>query len=107
MTRKWYPLELPDSDLPQPCTAPNPEAVDAVSMLNMLRDRIPLLIHALHQVHQDVPGMLLEELTGEMSPDRWLALAALCDEPAQIMSELAEVCRQQAEDARRQIEADR
>lgn len=35
----------------QPCSAPTQGCVDAVIALTMLRDRIPLLVRELNQVH--------------------------------------------------------
>jgi hypothetical protein len=68
-----------------------------VAALNMLRDRIPRLVHELNQVHQALPKMLVEVLTGDMSHQAWLALAALCDEPGQILIDLGHLCHEQAE----------
>jgi hypothetical protein len=82
-------------DRPQPCTAPGQDNVDAVAALNMLRDRIPHLIRELHRVHQEVPAILVEVLTADASDQRWLALAALCEEPAEIMRQLGHLCREQ------------
>jgi hypothetical protein len=101
--RDWVPMPSGRWD-EQPCTAPTQDRVDAIAALNMLRNRIPDLIVALRQVHAEVPNMLVEVLTEDVSPRRWLALAALCQEPGEILTGLAEACRAQAEDARQQIE---
>lgn len=91
-----------DWDNPQPCTAPPPAEVDAVAALNQLRNRIPQLICALELVHGETPGLLVDVLTGDLPRERWLALATLCEGPARIMADLAQLCREQAD--RRQIE---
>ena len=75
--------------------------MDAVAALNMLRDRIPRLVHELNQVHQALPKMLVEVLTGDTHQQQWQALAELCQQPAQILAALTKVCQAQAEDARR------
>jgi hypothetical protein len=91
--------ELPmpgDWGNPKPCTAPPPDAVDAVAALNQLGDRIPKLIEALDQVHQALPELLMQVLIGDLPRQRWSAMAALCQEPAEILAGLSEVCRRQA-----------
>lgn len=86
-----------DWDNPKPCSAPQPEAIDAVAALNQFRDRIPELIDALQQVHKEAPALLLEVLTGDVSPQSWRYLAALCAEPAEILAALALLCQRHAD----------
>lgn len=104
--RDWVPMPSGVWD-EQPCSALAEDGVDAVVALNMLRDRIPLLVRELEQVHQALPKMLVEVLTGDVSPVRWRALAALFDQPSQIMAGLARVCRDQAGPERKQVEEGR
>jgi hypothetical protein len=91
------PLISGNWDDPQPCTAPQPDSVDAVAALNMLRDRIPQLILVLQQVHADLPKMLVDILAGDTHQQRWQALAELCQEPGEILTGLARVCRDQGD----------
>ena len=99
--RDWVPM--PSGDwTPKRCSALPPGELDAVAALTMLRDRIPRLVRELEQVHQALPKMLVEVLTGDVSPARWPALT-LFDEPARIMAGLAQVCRDQAAE-KQQIE---
>ena len=104
--RDWVPMPSGVWD-EQPCSALAEDGVDAVVALNMLRDCIPLLVRELDQVHQALPKMLVEVLTGDVSPVRWRALAALFDEPTQILAGLARLCRDQAGPERKQVEEGR
>ena len=91
------PLPIPpgDWDNPQPSTAPDPDTVDLVAVLNQMGGRLPQLISALDKLRHAIPGFARDTMLGDMPPGRWAAMVALLDTPAAILTDLANLCRNQ------------
>jgi hypothetical protein len=91
------PLPIPPGnwDSPYPSTAPDPETVNLVAVLNQMSSRLPQLISALDKLRNAIPGFARDTMLGEMPPGRWAAMVALLDTPAAILADLATLCRHQ------------
>ena len=80
---------------------PSPELLsmqqlDMVTAIHRLGDRIPLVINALQKLHDAIPGLLEAAVLGRMTLAGWTDLAMLLEQPANALTEAAQLCRKQA-----------
>ena len=93
---EWARTHLPAGN-PTPDDLASMELIDLISALTMLRNHLPLLISTFEQLRATIPEHARDAMLSQTTPQQWVALAEFLEEPVEILTGLATLCRDQAQ----------